>query len=116
MAKEDHELPSRHKVSMKKEGRKIERAGSERHFYTLLPSLIFLAEPNANSTNQMQTVQIKSKRCKSKANGANQKQTVQIKSKQCKSKANSANQKQTVQIKHKQCKSNTNSANQTQTT
>ena len=91
MAKEDHELPSRHKVSMKKERRKIERAGSERHFYTLLPSLIFLAEPNANSTNQKQTVQIKCKQCKSNANGANQKQTVQIKHKQCKSNTNNIN-------------------------
>jgi hypothetical protein len=41
MAKESLELPSRHKVSMKKEkkGRKIRREGTERSIYTFLSSL-----------------------------------------------------------------------------
>jgi hypothetical protein len=113
--KENHELPSRRMVSMKKEKKKIRRAGSGRHSYTSLPSLILLAEPNANSANQEETAQIKSKRRKSRENSANQEKTVQTKSKQYKSNANGANQMQTMQIKRKQRKSNANSANSPRT-
>ena len=94
MAKENHELPSRHKVSMKKEKKKENQKGRQRATFLYLAALAYAFS------------RAKCKQRKSTVNSANEEKTAQIKRKQCKPKANSANQMQTMQIKYIQRKSN----------
>ena len=59
MAKENHELPSRHKVSMKKEKREENQKGGQRATFLYLSALAYAFS------------RAKSKQCKSGANSAN---------------------------------------------